>query len=219
MGGMSREPQILACSGLLYPPEDYPQEWAGAQAWQAMRLSLSGARSPRFCLIATATGDSKEYIDAVLPIAKARGAAVASHLALFPQPNVPDVRAHLLDQDVIFVSGGSAVNLLAVWRAHRLDEIIRECWEAGVVLAGQSNGVHDDLTDQPRRERYRSLVASGELPAGYATEDGTALHYAGTELREALAVWPGRRAWHVEPDGAGGYAETPIEARPWTPPR
>lgn len=249
MGGMPREPQILACSGLLNPPEDYPQEWAGAQAWQAMRLS--GARSPRFCLIATATGDSKEYIDAVLPIAKARGAAVASHLTLFPQPNVPDVRAHLLAQDVIFVSGGSAVNLLAVWRAHRLDEIIRECWEAGVVLAGQSagslcwhlggvtdsfgdsldpltnglgflpysNGVHDDLADQPRRERYRSLVASGELPAGYATEDGTALHFAGTELREALAVWAGRRAWHVAPDGADGYAETPIEARLWTPPR
>jgi peptidase E len=29
---------------------------------------------------------------------------------------------------------------LAVWRAHRLDEILRECWEAGVVLAGESAG-------------------------------------------------------------------------------
>jgi peptidase E len=50
------------------------------------------------------------------------------------------VREHLLAQDVIFVSGGSVVNLLAVWRAHRLDEILRECWEAGVVLAGESAG-------------------------------------------------------------------------------
>ena len=114
------------------------------------------------------------------------------------QPNVPDVRAHLLAQDVIFVPGGSVVNLLAVWRAYRLDEFLRECWEAGVVLAGQSagslcwhlggvtdsfgdsldavsdglgflpfsNGVHDDLGDQPRRQRFRESIAAGSLPPG-----------------------------------------------------
>jgi peptidase E len=249
MGDMPREPQILACSGLLHPPTDYPAAWYGTQMWQAMQLS--GAPSPKFCLIATATGDAKEHIEPTLEAAKARGAAVASHLTLFPQPNVPDVRAHLLAQDVIFVSGGSVVNLLAVWRAHRLDEIIRECWEAGVVLAGQSagsvcwhlggvtdsfsdaldpitnglgflpysNGVHDDLADQPRRTRYRELVASGVLPAGYATEDGVALHYVGTSLHEALGSWSGRRAWRVGPDGAGGYAEKPIDPRQWNPPR
>jgi peptidase E len=246
---MPREPQILACSGLLYPPADYPDAWNGTQMWQAMQLS--GALSPKLCLIATATGDAKEYIDAVLPIAKARGAATVSHLTLFPQPNVPNIRAHLLAQDVIFVSGGSVVNLLAVWRAHRLDEIMRECWEAGVVLAGESagsvcwhlggvtdsfsdaldpitnglgflpfsNGVHDDLADQPRRARYRSLIASGELPSGYATEDGIALHYMGTSLLDALCSWPGRRAWYVAPDGSSGYTERAIEPRQWTPPR
>lgn len=213
---MLRKPQILACSGLIYPPADYPQGWAGTQAWQAMQLS--GVRSPKFCLIATATGDSKEYIGNVLPIVSERGAGTASHLA--------------------------------VWRAHRLDEILRECWEAGIVLAGQSagslcwhtggvtdsfgdsldpvtnglaflpfsNGVHDDLPDQPRRTTYRSFVASGTLAGGYATEDGAALHYVGTELREALGAGHGRRAWKVSPDGDGGFAEEPIEARLWAPP-
>jgi peptidase E len=65
---------------------------------------------------------------------------VSSHLALFPMPNVPDVRAHLLAQDVIWVGGGSTANLLALWRAHGLDVILRECWEAGVVLKGVSAG-------------------------------------------------------------------------------
>jgi peptidase E len=63
-----------------------------------------------------------------------------SHLELFAQPNVDDVRAHLLAQDVIWVNGGSVANLLAVWRTHRLDEVMRECWEEGVVLAGVSAG-------------------------------------------------------------------------------
>ena len=43
-------------------------------------------------------------------------------------------------QDIIYVGGGSMLGLLAVWRALGLDVILRECWEAGVVLAGLSAG-------------------------------------------------------------------------------
>jgi peptidase E len=63
-----------------------------------------------------------------------------SHLSLFPMPNVSDVREHLLRQDVIWVGGGSVVNLLAVWRAHALDRILHECWQSGIVLGGVSAG-------------------------------------------------------------------------------
>jgi hypothetical protein len=40
-----------------------------------------------------------------------------SFLRLFTQPNVPDVRAHLLSQDVILVEGGSVVNRARAGRA------------------------------------------------------------------------------------------------------
>jgi peptidase E len=50
------------------------------------------------------------------------------------------VRAHLLRQDVIWVGGGSVVNLLAVWRAHGLDAILHECWQSGIVIGGVSAG-------------------------------------------------------------------------------
>ena len=63
-----------------------------------------------------------------------------SHLQLFPMPNVADPADLLLSQDVIFVGGGSAANLLAVWRVHGLDGIMRTAWEAGIVLAGVSAG-------------------------------------------------------------------------------
>ena len=166
-------------------------------------------------------------------------------LTLFTQPSVPDVKAHLLAQDALLVGGGSVVNLMAVWRAHGLAPVMRECWEAGVVLAGwsagslcwhrggptdsfgdslavfadglgllpYSNGVHDSLEDQPRRRVYRECVASGQLPAGYATEDGVGLHYVGTELHEAVAMRDGARAWWVEPSPGGGYHDEPISPR------
>lgn len=73
--------------------------------------------------------------------------------------------------------------------------------------------MHDDLTDQPRRQAYRRMVASGALPAGYAIEDGVGLHYVGTELAEVVSMRPAARAWHVRSDGAGGCLERPLETR------
>jgi peptidase E len=64
----------------------------------------------------------------------------ASHLQLFTMPNVEDIRAHLLGQDVIWVSGGSVAGLLAMWQLHSVDEAMREAWQAGVVLTGVSAG-------------------------------------------------------------------------------
>ena len=63
-----------------------------------------------------------------------------THLNLFPLPNVDNMEEYLLGQDVVWVNGGSVVNLLAVWRAHGLDAVLRRVWEAGVVLAGISAG-------------------------------------------------------------------------------
>ena len=63
-----------------------------------------------------------------------------SHLELFSMPNVDDVRGHLLDQDVVWVGGGSVANLLALWRLHGWDAHFRDAWEAGVVLGGVSAG-------------------------------------------------------------------------------
>lgn len=40
----------------------------------------------------------------------------------------------------MWVNGGSVANLLAVWRVHGLDQILRRRWQAGVVLAGVSAG-------------------------------------------------------------------------------
>lgn len=103
-------------------------------------LELSGAEHPRICLLGTAGGDNETATLWFRRMFDDRPEVTASHLALFPMPSVPDPRAHLLAQDVVWVGGGSVVNLLAVWRAHGLGEIMHEAWEAGVVLAGVSAG-------------------------------------------------------------------------------
>jgi peptidase E len=131
--------RILATSGGFLPSPTGAFQWRrGPLVEHAIELAGNPAQ-PKVCYVGTAQGDSLNGI-AGFYRAFAGSAARASHLELFAMPNVPDVRAHLLDQDVIWVGGGSVANLLAVWRVHGLDRVLRECWEAGVVLSGVSAG-------------------------------------------------------------------------------
>lgn len=113
----------------------------GARPGPLLQLcrELSGADEPRICALHTATGD--DAANRASWYAAVAGASWRpSHLALFPMPNVADVRAHLLAQDIIWVGGGSVAGLIVMWRLHGVDEVLREAWDAGVVLTGGSAG-------------------------------------------------------------------------------
>ncbi|HEU0116795.1 MAG TPA: Type 1 glutamine amidotransferase-like domain-containing protein, partial [Thermomicrobiales bacterium] len=58
-----------------------------------------------------------------------------------------------------------------------------------------------------RRPVYQRLVASGELPAGYAADDGVALHYVGDRLVRVVGSRPAARAYRVERDGGSAREE------------
>ncbi|HTP16361.1 MAG TPA: peptidase E [Streptosporangiaceae bacterium] len=102
-------------------------------------LALSGRAVPRVCVLNTAMGDDPAAFVRMYSLLSAAGAR-PSHLRLFPLPNAAVPADLLLSQDVIFVGGGSAANMMAVWRVHELDRIMRAAWDAGIVLAGVSAG-------------------------------------------------------------------------------
>lgn len=135
----SGDMRILATSGGFLSSDRGAFQWRrGPLIEHAIALAGDPAR-PKICHVGTAQGDSLNGI-AGFYRAFAGSDARTSHLELFSMPNVADVRTHLLNQDVVWVGGGSVANLLAVWRVHDLDRIFRECWEEGVVLAGVSAG-------------------------------------------------------------------------------
>ncbi|GAA0535109.1 hypothetical protein GCM10011581_48200 [Saccharopolyspora subtropica] len=163
-----------------------------------------------------------------------------SSLTLFDKPNVPDVAAHLRQQDVIWVDRGSLANLLAVWRAHQLDGVLRECWEAGVVLVGESagslcwfaSGTTDSFGDvraftdglallpyanavhyEKRRPQFQRLIGEGVLPLGFATDVGAGLHFEGTELVAAISDRRNAGAYRVERTDGGTVLESALEVR------
>ena len=125
-------PTILATSGGLRPGRRTEVEFSPL-VLHAIELSGVTGRAPRLCHVGTACGDQRYFQAWYDAAGQAQGIAV-SHLNLFSMPNVNDVRAHLLAQDVIWVGGGSVANLLALWRLHGVDQILRRrgrrawCW-------------------------------------------------------------------------------------------
>src|SRR6266581_442865 len=139
-------------------------------------LRLAGRPEARICVLNTAGGDDPRW--ALHMYDRFAGhLARLSHLALFPMPNVADPEDLLLSQDVIFVGGGSVANMLAVWRVHGLDRILRKAWQAGIVLAGSSAGgicwFEGGTTDSFGRE-LRAITDGRELLPALRFRAGTA---------------------------------------------
>ncbi|MEZ5990054.1 MAG: peptidase E [Planctomycetota bacterium] len=209
-------------------------------------LSLSPRQPARICFVPTASADSAAYL--VRFYRAFSGRAIATDLTVFDPPSVPrrpahtsELRSFVAEQDIVYVGGGNTANLLAMWRAHGIDRVLREAWEAGKVLAGISAGMicwfEDGLTDsfgalQPlgdglgflsgsacphydgevgRPEAYRRAIAEG-MAAGYAADDGAALHFRGTELVEVVASRATAAARRLELVD-GRVLEVPLPAR------
>ena len=125
---------MVAFGGL--PSPDVP---GARQPFVDYLRGLTGQAAPRIGVLTTAAGDDPAIAARTCASFENTGGEVG-HLALFPMPSVADPEDFLLTRDLIFVGGGSVANMLAVWRVHQLDRIMRAAWQAGVVLSGVSAG-------------------------------------------------------------------------------
>lgn len=190
-------------------------------------LSLAAPKEPRILFLPTASGDTTAQINAF----KARFAhrtCVHEHISLFRmRETTRPLRDIVLEQDIVYVGGGSMRNLLAIWQAHGLDELLLEAWQCGIVLAGLSAGamcwfqagvtrssgppevlaglgllegsltVHAD-GEPERLPVWLSAVRDGLLPGGWALDDGVGLLFRGKRLERAVSSRPGAGAQRVD---------------------
>lgn len=195
-------------------------------------VELADSPRPRICLLPTASGDPEDQI-ARFRRAFAERDCVPQVISLFRLGDNPvDLREELLNQDVIYAGGGSLLNLVAIWRAHGLDEILRECWREGILICGQSAGamvwfqggitssqgdpaVADGLgllpgsacvhylTEPVRRRRFLRAIAAGELEPGLGLEDQTGALFEDDQLAETISARNGAEVWEVTAENAG----------------
>ncbi|HVX33452.1 MAG TPA: peptidase E [Solirubrobacterales bacterium] len=206
-------------------------------------LRLAGERGgerPRICILPTASGDTSDLIQSFYQ-AFGNRPCEPSDVSLFRLGRRPlALRDHLLSQDLIYVGGGSMVNLLAVWEAHDIASILSLAWRRGIVLAGQSAGamcwfeagitkssgkpleaaglglLHGSLcvhynNEPERRAAYLAAVGDG-MPGGYGLDDYAGLLWEGEDAPSALTARRGARAYRVAKRD-GEVVESPLAAR------
>lgn len=214
----------------------------GTSAIDDYLLGLTGKDHPRVCFVPTASGDADGYSERFE--AAFTGRAETSVLSLFCHApwGYTDPRI-LLDQDVVYVGGGSTANLLAVWRLHGLPDVLAEAAARGVVLAGISAGMNcwfdgsstdsfgplapladglgfigasacpHYLGEPGRREKYLGWVGDGTLGAGYAVDDHAAVLFRDGLFVEAVAEQTDRPVYRVERDRSLRAVEVEVPVR------
>ncbi|HEX4717452.1 MAG TPA: peptidase E [Thermoleophilaceae bacterium] len=186
---------------------------------------------PRVCFLPTASGDADHYIVRFYRAFDA-SRCEPSHVSLFRRDGgAADIHEHVLSSDIVYVGGGSVLSLLGTWRAHGLHTTLRLAWERGTVMCGVSAGslcwfrsavtafhgrpeqveglgllpfsncVHFDC-ERDRESAFRRHLLDG-MCAGYAAEDGAALHFHGERLTGVITSRPNARAFRMRRTEAG----------------
>ena len=233
-------PTILATCGGWRPHDWHDLEFSPLQRYALDLTGVTGRRI-RMAFVATAGGDQRH--EETRGLTAAADAGVDARYIRFFGRNEPDLDAVLDDVDLVWVEGGSVVNLLAVWRAHGFDGALRRAWERGVVLAGTSAGALCWHAGGPTSS-FGPGLASVTDALGFIPES-LAVHYDSQPRRRPLyhddvaagVLPPGHgidegvgllyrgtdlvevlaesdgAAWRVESDGSGGAAEHRITPR------
>lgn len=189
-------------------------------------LAQTHATRPKVCFIPTASGDSETY---TLNFYKAFSTLPCqpTYLSLFNLPTA-DLGGFLLEQDVIYVGGGNTRSMLALWREWGLDAILRQAYDAGIVLAGVSAGancwfeqcstdsvpgelrvldclgfVHGSFCphydgEANRRPSLHRLLTTQQIMSGYAADDGAAVHVVNGQLQRAISSRPTAQVYRVQ---------------------
>jgi dipeptidase E len=215
-GGFSQEPDNLKLDEFIV---------------QLAREARSTSK-PRVRFISTAAGDSPEYIERFYKAFRTLDCE-PSHLALFnPDQWDEELRDMILDADVLYFSGGSTRNALALWREWDILEDFRRAYQRGTVIAGLSAGANvwfehahsDSVGRQPgvitglgwlpgsftphysneahRRETMHAFIKDGRMKPGYAADDGAALYFINEGLDRVVTSRNDAKAYRIDLNGS-----------------
>ena len=194
--------------------------------------ALTGKERPKLCYLPTASADRESgiirwYEDCapldVVPSVQ-RSFISSSRMAR-------SFEEVLLSVDGIVVSGGNTLNQQVIWKAHGIDEVLRQAWDRGIVLGGASAGSlcwfeHGTTDSRPRelstvdclgflegshsphydaeedrRPTYHDLIRSGELKPGYACDNDAGIYFRDNDVRRVVHTREDAKVYYVRRQG------------------
>lgn len=202
-------------------------------------LNQSHKEQPSVCFVPTASEDQELYIKRFYQ-SFTELKCIPSHLSLF-EPNFTDLERYILEKDIIYVGGGNTRNMLVLWKEWGVDDILKKAYQNGTVLAGLSAGsicwFEEGLTDplngplykinglsflhgshcphydgeEKRRFSYQRMLTTKEISAGYAVDDGAALHFIDEKVSKTISSRPEAKAYYLSNEN-GRVVEEAMDA-------
>ena len=180
---------------------------------------LTNKENPKICFLPTATADSPYYINYWYEL--------CSDLKV--EPRVMEVWINsnaqkesfeeiLLGMDAIIVGGGNTLNMLAIWKAQKIDLALKKAYDKGIVIAGGSAGSlcwfnagttdsrPKELTiveglgfldfshcphyhsEESRKPLYHKNILEKKLGDGYACDDGAGILFFNGKVSKSVAM-------------------------------
>lgn len=194
----------------------------------AYTAQLTAKEKPKICLIPTGKGDRDQYI--------LNWYELCAELEVVPHVlrvwiNSTDQQESweeiVTDMDAIIVSGGNTLNMLAIWKAQKIDVALRKAYDKGIVLAGGSAGslcwFNGGTTDSrpkelsivtglnflefshcphynseaSRRPLYHKNILEGKLSDGYACDDESGILFVDGRAVKAVSTRDDHHSYHV----------------------
>lgn len=198
-------------------------------------LAAANKEKAKICFLPTASADNEHLIEFFHRVFDSYPCE-PTYLTVF-NPNVPDMEELLLNSDIIYVGGGNTRSMLGLWRTWGIDKMLKKAYDKGVILAGVSAGFvcwfEECITDSipgkftpmsclgllpgsgcphydgqaGRPEAYHSLLAAGEVSAGYACDDGVGLHFIDGKLHKVISSRKNANAFHLYREMSGKTVE------------
>ena len=113
-------------------------------------LDLSGKSSPLVCFAPTAAADDPVYVNRFLAAYSALG---VRNMVLTLWQGAAESVERLSQADIVVSGGGSAANLMALWKMHGVDHVIRR------MIATPGPVIADIAVDQ--KENCFPMIPSG----------------------------------------------------------
>lgn len=121
----------------MVPPGRQPQ----TLAIDKEIVRVTGKRHPRLLFIPTASEDNEEYCQALTRLYQERLSCRVDTLLLYRErPPQAEIKAKIINSDIIYVGGGNTLRMMKLWRKLAVDRYIDQARKRGAVLCGLSAG-------------------------------------------------------------------------------
>ncbi|WP_433748031.1 Type 1 glutamine amidotransferase-like domain-containing protein [Falsibacillus pallidus] len=146
-------------------------------------LKIARKQGPlNIAFIAAASHDAQGYIDAFY---WAFQSEKPSHLSIkdFESPNIQEV---VNDLDIIYVGGGDTRFMIEVWQRTGFDQVLRNAYQNGVILAGISAGAmcwFETCYSENEEDEYEEFPGLGFLSGSFCP------HYNKDKRRNEFDNW------------------------------